>query len=205
MGLQKRTEYDHSKKSEYEAAGYSYEIVKGELEPRAALIADAITVEAGVCPTLTVELLMDSSVLKDTALDNRDRAMIILMAGPVIASAFMQRLMNEPARLPVGPCISRHGYEHTSGKEQHEILRMSKDDWDKLRSYAEDQVLGGPARQSVSYVVENLERTLGTRELNTLEKAVLETIVARNSAVETARQITPSSAVIGPLATIGRP
>ncbi len=204
MGLEKRSEFDHSKSSVYEAAGYSYDTVKSELEPRAALLADMINVEAGVCPTMTVEVLMDSSILKDSALDDRDRAMIILMAGPVIAAAFVQRLMKEPMRLPMGPCVSKHGFEHQSGKEQFEILKMSREDWERLNTYAERSVLDGPAKLSMSRLVENMEHMLGTRDLDTLQKAVLEAMVARQSAVQAARQITPSSAVIGPLASVGR-
>jgi hypothetical protein len=204
MGLAKRVEFDHSKSSPYEAAGYSIETVGRELEPRAALLAERIVDEAGMCATMTVELLMDSAVLKDNALDDRDRAMIVLMAGPVIASAFMQQLMKEPATISTGLCISKYGFDHNSGKEQHEILRMSRDDWEGLTQYARNQVLGGVDGQSVSRLVENMERVLGDRALNGLQKAVVEALVARQSAIETARQIVPTSAVIGPLATVGR-
>ena len=205
MGLQKRIEFDHSRLSVYEATGYSLDTVARELEPRAAILANQIVVEAGICPTMAVELLMDSSILNDGALDYRDRAMIVLMTGPVIASALMQRLMAEPSAAPAGPCVSKHGFGHLSGKEQYEILRMSKDEWDKLIQYAENQVLSGPLDRSVSRLIENMEQVLGRHELNSLQTAVLEAFVARQSAIETARQITPSSAVIGPLATVGRP
>ena len=96
MGLQKQIQFDHSKGSVCEAVGYSMDTIERELEPRVALLADQIIDEAGTCPTMTVELLMDSSILNDSALDDRDRAMIVLMAGPVIASAFRQRLTKEP-------------------------------------------------------------------------------------------------------------
>jgi hypothetical protein len=204
MGLTKRVDFDHSRPSTYEAAGYSLETVERELEPRAALIAEQIVEEAGMCPTMTVELLMDSAVLKDNVLDNRDRAMIVLMAGPVIASAFMQQLMKEPTIFSTGSCISKHGFEHNSGKEQHEILRMSRDEWEGLTQYAHSEVLGGADGQSVSRLVEKMERVLENHGLNGLQKAVVEALVARQSAIETARQIMPTSAVIGPLATVGR-
>ena len=205
MGLGKRIEFDHSKSSAYEAAGYSLDTVARELEPRAALLANQIVAEAGTCPTMAVDLLMDSLVLSDSALDNRDRVMIVLMAGRVIASALMRRLMTEQSADPVSSGVSKHGFDHLSGKEQHVILRMTKDEWDKLVQYAENQVLAGPNDRRLSRLVENMEQVLERRELNTLQTAVLEAFVARQSAMEAARQITPSSAVIGPLATVGRP
>lgn len=82
MGLQKQLKYDHTKGSLCEAVGYSLDTVQRELEPGAALLADRIVDEAGMCPTMAVELLMDSSILLDSMLDDRDRAMIVLMAGP---------------------------------------------------------------------------------------------------------------------------
>jgi hypothetical protein len=204
MGLSKRTDFDHSKASAYEAAGYSFETVGRELEPRAALLANQIVDEAGMCPTMTVELLMDSALLKDNVLDDRDRAMIVLMTGPVIASAFMQQLMKEPPGLSRGTCISKYGFDHNSGKEQHEILKMSQPEWERLTQYVRNQVLGEAPGQSVSRLIENMERVLGDHALNGLEKAIVESLVARQSAIETARQIVPTSAVIGALATIGR-
>jgi hypothetical protein len=205
MGLQKRLEFDHSKPSVYDAAGYSLDIVEHELEPRAALLAETIVDEAGMCPTMAVELLMDSSILNDSLLDNRDRAMIVLMAGPVIASVFMQRLMNQQSSISGALCISKYGFDHSSGKEQHEILKISRDEWEKLMGYVKNQLLPVPGGQNLSQLIENMERVLGNQQLNKLQTAVVQAFVARQSATETARRITPSSAVIGPLATIGRP
>ena len=199
MGLEKRTDFDHYRESVFEATGYSEETVMKEMEPRAALLANEIVDLAGLCPTMVIEVLMDSPVLRDSALDNRDRAMIILMTGPVIASALVQRVMENPDTMSLGVCISKHGFDHNSGREQHEVLNMSKNEWDSLALYVENRVIGRGGHR-VSQLVENMQKALDDNDLSPLQKAVVERFVVANSTVETAKKITPLSVMIGPLA-----
>ncbi|OPY64645.1 MAG: hypothetical protein A4E57_03471 [Syntrophorhabdaceae bacterium PtaU1.Bin034] len=203
MGLEKRVNFDHSLETVFEAAGYSEQIVKQELEPRAGLLANQIVSLAGVCPTMAIEILMDSPILRDTALDSRDRAMIILLAGPVIASALAEQAMDDPAKLQK-VCDSNHGFDHNSGAAQYQVLRISKTEWDSLMQYARNTVMEMPRPKQISRLVENVEKFLDNKEFNSLQKAVVEAAVVKNSAVEAARKMTPLSAVIGALADVER-
>ena len=45
---------------------------------------------------MAIELLMGSSILQEPDLDNRDRAMIIMMAGPVLAANIVKQAMEDP-------------------------------------------------------------------------------------------------------------
>ncbi len=204
MGLEKRTDFDHSLESAFAAAGYTRETVERELEPRAALLAFRIVDAAGTCPTMAIELLMNSPLLRSPDLDNRDRAMIVLMAGPVLASHIVKQAMDNPDGLQKA-CVSEHGFEHNSGKEQYEVLKISRAKWDSLVRYSEDKVLGGRGGIQTSKLIENMEKFLDDQALTPLEKAVVEGFVVKKSATETAERMVPSSAVIGPLAASGRP
>ncbi|MGA3173797.1 MAG: hypothetical protein ABSE25_05140 [Syntrophorhabdales bacterium] len=203
MGLEKRNDFDHSLESVFKAAGYSESTVMRELEPRAALLANAIVDSAGLCPTMAIEVLMDSPILQDSALDNRDRAMIIMLTGPVIAATVVQKAMEEPDRIAMKACASRHGFEHNSGREQHEVLNMSRTDWDYLKGYAQSRVAVGTG-QGASELVENMQKVLDDNRLSPLQKAVVEHFMVTSSAVGTVKGITPLSPIIGPLASIGR-
>ena len=203
MGLEKIGEFDHTTDSVFRASGYSDRTVTDELEPRAALLANQIFDLAGTCPTMAIEILMDSPVLKDSALDNRDRAFIIVMAGPVIAAAFAQ-----PAADAGGPpkmCTSKHGFEHNTGLAQHEVLGMGRVEWDMLTYYAKEKVYVRSGQWKASELIESMEKVLDDTDLNPLQKAVVEALIVRQSATETAKRITATSGVIGPLATVGRP
>ncbi len=199
MGLTKLDRFDYTKDAVFEVVGYDVETVQKELEPRAALLANEIVRVAGLCPTMTIEILMDSVILQDSALDNRDRAMIILMAGPVIASSLMKEVMSQPDRPPARACMSKHGFAHNSGENDHVVLNMSKAQWDELLRYADGKVFH---HSRTPELVENMQRMLDDGNLDSLQKAVIASFVVKRSAIETAERITPISAVIGPLATI---
>lgn len=201
MGLQKRKDFDHTLGSAFAAAGYSEETAATELEPRAALLAFNIMDIAGTCPTMAIELLMSSSLLDEPGLDNRDRAMIVLLAGPVLAAHIVKQAMDDPEGLRKA-CVSSHGYEHNSGKEHYEVLKLSREKWDDLVRYSENRVFGGQKRIKASKLVENLEKLLDDRDLSRLEKAIVEGFVVKRSATGAADRIVPSSAAVGPLAAI---
>jgi hypothetical protein len=199
MGLEKRKDFDHGLESVLAAAGYSEETAARELQPRAALLAFNIMDMAGTCPTMAIELLMSSPLLDEPGLDNRDRAMIILMAGPVLAANIVKQAMDDPEGLRKA-CVSSHGYEHNSGKEQYEVLNLSREKWDDLVSYSENKVFGGQKSPKASELVENLEKLLDDRELSSLDKAILEGFVVKRSVLEVADGIAPHPAAVGPLA-----
>lgn len=204
MGLDKRLIFEHARESVFEAAGYSEEIVEQELEPRAALLANQIIDMAGMCPTMAIEVLMDSSVLKDPVLDNRDRAVIVLLTAPVIASTIIRKAMDTPKDL-YKACVSNHGFNHITGQDENEILRMSKIEWDTLINYAQGNIFGAEGRLKASELIENMEKFFDNATLNSLQKAIVEAFIIKSTAKETASSMTLSPGVIGPLATIGRP
>ena len=97
MGLQKR-EYNHEATSVAEATGYYIETIIGELVPRALLLGRQIVQVAGACPTMVVEIMMDSPVLDDPGLDNRDRAMIVILSGSVVARDLLTEIVEKRGR-----------------------------------------------------------------------------------------------------------
>jgi hypothetical protein len=204
MGLAKRDTFDHSLEPAFAAAGYSAETVAKELEPRAALLAYKIVEAAGMCPTMAIELLMGSPILEEPDLDNRDRAVIVLLAGPVLASHIVKQAMENPDGLQKA-CISSHGFEHNSGKEQNEVLKLSRAKWDDLVRYSENKVFKGRGQIKVSELVENMEKFLDDQALTRLEKAIVEGLVVKRSAMQAAAAIASASGVIGPLAVLDRP
>ncbi len=199
MGLEKRNTFEDAAPTVYEAAGYTQEIMQREIEPRAALLANQIVDLAGLCPTMAIEVLMDSPILQDSALDNRDRAMIVLVAGPAIASVFVKHAIEDPDSLQTKPCASKFGFQHNSGQEQHAVLGMTKDEWDSLAGYAEKEVIRH--RETIE-LVRNLQKLLDNKAFSDLQKAVVEAFVVKNAAVETARKMAPTSPVIGALANV---
>lgn len=203
MGLSKRTAFEHGHESVFEAAGYSEQVVEKELEPRAALLANQIIDMAGMCPTMAIEILMDSPILRDPSLDNRDRAIIVLLSAPVIASSIIQKAMDNPNELRKA-CISNHGFRHDVGKSENEVLKMSKMEWDTLINYAQGHIFGEAGRLKASELIENMEKLLDDTVLTSLQKAVVQAFVIKSTARETASSMALSPTVIGPLATIGR-
>ena len=81
---------------------------------------------------------------------------------------------------------------------------MSRVEWDTLTFYAKEKAYAGSGQRTVSELIENVQRVLDDPGLGPLQKAVVEALVVRESATETAKRITATSGVIGPLATIGR-
>jgi len=198
-GNRKRNEFDVTQPTVYEAAGYKEEIMQREIEPRAALLANQIVDLAGICPTMAIEVLMDSPILKDSALDNRDRAMIILLAGPAIASVLVKQALENPGKLQSAICESKFGFDHNSGKEQHVVLGMEKAGWELLVRYAESRIFSH--KQTID-LVRSLQQLLDDQKFNSLQKAVVEALVVKSSAVETARNMAPTASVVGALATV---
>ena len=203
MGLEKIGGFDHSADSVFRASGYSDRTVTDELEPRAALLANQIVDLAGPCPTMAIEVLMDTPVLRDSALDNRDRAFIIVMTAPIIAATFVQQPADQGGVRNV--CRSNHGFTHNADLAQHEVLGMNQVEWDMLTYYAKQKVYEKGGQWKASELVECMQKVLDDPDLNSLQKAVVEALVVRESATDTTKRITASSGAIGPLAAIGRP
>jgi hypothetical protein len=203
MSLDKRTAFDHSQESVFDAAGYSEDVVEKELEPRAALLANEIMDMAGMCPTMAIEILMDSPILRDPVLDNRDRAVIVLLAAPVIAATIIRRAMDNPTELQKA-CISNHGFNHITGRNENEVLKMSKTEWDTLINYAQGNIFGEVGQLKASELIENMEKFFNDATLTSLQKAIVQAFVIKSTARETASSMTLSPTVIGPLATVGR-
>jgi hypothetical protein len=81
---------------------------------------------------------------------------------------------------------------------------MGRVEWDMLTYYAKEKVYVRTGQREVSELIESMQKVLDDPDLNPLQKAVVEALIVRQSATETAKRITATSGVIGPLATVGR-
>ncbi len=181
MGLKKRIEYDHSQESVFEAAGYSEETVSQELEPRAKRLAKELVHVALTEPMMAIEVLLGSPTLKDKILDSRDRAVIVMLTGRFLASAFIEQF-NDPLKLQSGgtanPAFSRPG-----SLAQYETTSISRLEWDTLVHYVEREVFGN-GRKKVSEYIERLQGVLDDLGLSPIQKAVVEVLVLKAATLE---------------------
>ncbi len=182
MGLKKRIEYDHSQISVFEAAGYSEETVSKELEPRAKRLANDLVHVALTAPMLAIEVLLDSPVLKDSSLDSRDRAVIVMLTGRFLAAAFMEQF-NDPQALQSGGRANPASVTFGATGD-HEVMNMSRVEWDTLVHYVEREVFGN-GRKKVSEYIERLQGMLDDLSLSPVQKAVVEALVLKASTLET--------------------
>ncbi len=181
MGLKKRQEFDHSQESVFDAAGYSEETVTQELEPRAMVLADQLVHVTLTYPMMAIEVLLDSPVLKDGSLDNRDVAVIVMMTGQFLASAYLQQLTDGP-RLH-GSDAGKYGFNHRVPGEPREVLKMSKVEWDSLVHHLERRVFGNGHRK-ISEHIERMQEVLDDRALSPLQKAVVEVLALKASIMD---------------------
>lgn len=194
MGIKKRVAFDHSQDSVFEAAGYSEEIVTEELEPRAELLANQL-VRAAVNYPLIAEVLLNSPILKDSNLDSRDRAVIVMMAGRFLASAFVQHMHEKHE--PQDNSANMYTFHTPFGEEHYEALHMSELEWNLLVYQCEGRVFRNGQRK-VSEVIEKMQEVLDDRELTPLQKAIIEALVLKDSGVETQKMPNYSSKVLFP-------
>lgn len=182
MGLEKRIEYDHSQESVFAAAGYSEETVSRELEPRAKRLANELVHVALTEPMMAIEVLLGSPILKDSTLDSRDRAVIVMLTGRFLASAFIEQF-NDPLKLQSGgtanPAFGRPG-----SLGQYETTSISRLEWDTLVHYVEREVFGN-GRKKVSEYIERLQSVLDNLGLSPIQKAVVEVLVLKAATLET--------------------
>lgn len=194
MGIRKRVAFDHSQESVFEAAGYSEETVTEELEPRAELLANELVRAAENYP-LIAEALLNSPILKDSDLDSRDRAVIVMMAGRFLTSAFI-RQMNEKHE-PQANSPNMYTFHSSYGEERYEALHMSELEWDLLVYQCQGRVFGN-GQKKVSEVIEKMQEVLDDLELTPLQKAIIEALVLKDSGVETRKVPNHSSEVLFP-------
>ncbi len=180
MGLKKRAEFDHSQDSVFEAAGYSEEIVAEELEPRARLLARQLVQVALTNPMLSIEVLLDTPVLNDRSLDSRDRAMIVIMAGHFLVTAAMQQLNDAQAPEVSGP--GKYGFSVRRPSGHYGEMKMSQMEWDTLVNHVERRVFGDPQGKDSQHI-EKMEEVLDEAGLSPLQKAVVEVLVLKNTAL----------------------
>ena len=171
MGLKKRTEFDHSRESVFEAAGYSEETVEKELEPRAALLAGQLVHALLAEPMAVIEVLLDSPALQDSNLDARDRATIVMLTSRFLGPAALQQLNSQ----------ERHAQPYHPTGERLKALQMSPVEWDTLIYHAQRKVFGDGERK-VSERIERMEKVLDDPAMTQLQKAVIEAVVLRDFA-----------------------
>jgi len=171
VGLKKRTEFDHSRESVFEAAGYSEETVEKELEPRAALLAGQLVHALLAEPMAVIEVLLDSPALQDSNLDARDRATIVMLTSRFLGPAALQQLNGQ----------ERHGQPYHPTGERLKALQMSPVEWDTLIYHAHRKVFGDGERK-VSERIERMEKVLDDPAMTQLQKAVIEAVVLRDFA-----------------------
>ncbi len=142
MGLRK-AEYNHEATSVAEATGYYMETIIGELVPKALLLGRQIVQVAGACPTMAVEIMMDSPVLKDPGLDNRDRAMIVILSGSVVARDLLTEIVEKRGRDILRAALSVHGFDFRNGQGLDRVFGVPKTEIAMLNEYVRRRVFDG--------------------------------------------------------------
>lgn len=183
MGLKKRDEFDHSRQSVFEAAGYSEKTVTEELEPRAMLLANQLVHAALTDPLRAIEVLLDSPVLEDSGLDGRDRAIIVVMAGRFLARAAIQQLS-----APYGPAEGNEyailpGAVNPGAPGRVRSIHIGRVEWDTLVHHVEHKVFGRSRKESEH--IESIQEVLDDEGLSPVQKAVVEVLVMKKWATET--------------------
>jgi len=188
MGLQKGG-YDHEATSVAEATGYRMETIIGELVPRALHLGRQVVQVAGACPTMAVEIMMDSPVLGDPGLDNRDRSMIVILSGSVVARDLLTEIVEKRGRDILRAALSVHGFDYRNGQGLDRVFGVPKTEIAMLHEYVNRRIFDGMG--AISRLVENLERALDDARLTPFHKAFIEAVVSRHVTGLTARRISP--------------
>jgi hypothetical protein len=191
MGLKKRTNFDHTQESVFDAAGYGEDTVDEEITPRAANLANQLVRAALTDPETAIDVVLGSPVLKDADLDSRDRAIIVIMAGHFLASAAIAQLRRQEELADWG--TSEYELDFPLDEGHREALDIGKVEWDTLVHYVEQRVFGEGRKESER--VEKMEEVLEDGGLNPLQKAVAAVLVMKNSATETSEEFGPVSLV----------
>jgi len=192
MGLHKG-EYNHEATSVAGATGYRIETIIGELVPRAHLLGRQIVLAAGACPTMAVEIMMDAPVLKDPGLDNRDRAMIVILSGSVVARDLLTEIVEKGGRDILRAGLSVHGFDFRNGQGLDRVFGVPEKEITMLNEYATTRVFDGT--EVFSRLVENVERALDDARLTPFQKAFIEAIVCRHVMGLTAHRIDPMALI----------
>jgi len=200
MGLQKQG-YDHEATSVAEATGYGMDTILAELIPRALLLGQQIVQVAGACPTMVVEIMMDSPVLADPGLDSRDRAMIVILSGSVVARGLLTEIVANKGRDILRAGLSIHGFDYRNGQGLDRVFGVPKTEIAMLDEYVSRSVFNG--MEAVSRLVENVEKALDDALLSPFHKAFVEAVVSRRMTGFTASQINPMGLIAGPVAECG--
>jgi hypothetical protein len=195
MGLRK-AEYNHEATSVAEATGYYMETIIGELVPKALLHGRQIVQVAGACPTMAVEIMMDSPVLKDPGLDNRDRAMIVILSGSVVARDLLTEIVEKRGRDILRAGLSVHGFDFRNGQGLDRVFGVPKTEIAMLNEYVRRRVFDG--MEKISRLVENLEKALDDALLSPFHKAFIEAVVSRQVTGRTAHRISPMGLIAEP-------
>ena len=195
MGLRKAG-YNHEATSAAEATGYYMETIIGELVPRALLLGRQIVQVAGACPTMAVEIMMDSPVLRDPGLDNRDRAMIVILSGSVVARDLLTEIVEKRGRDILRASLSVHGFDFRNGQGLDKVFGVPKTEIAMLNEYVRRRVFDG--MEMISRLVENLEKALDDALLSPFHKAFIEAVVCRQVTGLTAHRISPMGLIAEP-------
>ena len=195
MGLRK-AEYNHEATSVAEATGYYMETIIGELVPKALLLGRQIVQVAGACPTMAVEIMMDSPVLRDPGLDNRDRAMIVILSGSVVARDLLTEIVEKRGRDILRAALSVHGFDFRNGQGLDRVFGVPKMEIAMLNEYVTRRVFDG--MEMISRLVENLEKALDDALLSPFHKAFIEAVVCRQVTGLTAHRISPMGLIAEP-------
>jgi len=154
--------------------------VAEELEPRARLLARQLVQVALTNPMLSIEVLLDTPVLNDRSLDSRDRAVIVIMAGHFLATAAIQQMNDEQALDASGP--GKHGFTVRQPPGHYGEMKMSQMEWDTLVNHVERRVFGDPQGKDSQHI-EKMQEVLEEAGLSPLQKAVVEILVLKNTAL----------------------
>ncbi|MGA2108636.1 MAG: hypothetical protein ABSH25_13440, partial [Syntrophorhabdales bacterium] len=143
-----------------------------------------------------VAIMMDSPVLRDPGLDNRDRAMIVILSGSVVARDLLTEIVEKRGRDILRAALSVHGFDFRNGQGLDRVFGVPKMEIAMLNEYVTRRVFDG--MEMISRLVENLEKALDDALLSPFHKAFIEAVVCRQVTGLTAHRISPMGLIAEP-------
>jgi hypothetical protein len=193
MGLIKGS-YNHAFDSVIEATGYTDQTMNEELLPRAVNLGNEIVEVAGACPTMIVEIMMDSPILRDQVLDDRDKAIIVVLSGSIAAQSLFKNLVESHGAIRMPTCESKHGYNH-GAKSVDQVFGVTQMEMDILNDYINSTVFSGVKK--TSELIQNVEKMMSDAKLNAFQKAFVQAMVSHQMTSMAAQQVGPSVMMAG--------
>ncbi len=170
MGLTKGN-YNHKAETLGPAIGYDNETWEKEVVPRATGLMREFEGIAE-CPSKAAEILLDSTAFNEAKLDNRDRAVMLLIASRNSGASRQAKNANGDHA-----CSSTHGFHHNK-ETIMDIFNIGATEFDLFRGEIASVAGGNPLRDKQSEVVEVMEKVLDDANLSDLQRRIAVTKIA---------------------------